>query len=152
MPSKHSNNNKKNHPGVHAKVVPAAAFGTAHQGENNIEQGQSPSVRAAHHRGQNTFVAPARPAAPTRSAGVLLAKSTGATIASFFVRTQTTPGCTRLTLRQRSARGASHGKRMSRQPQRRVPAPAGLAVPTQLVAQDPALRSVVCDPLLPPPR
>ena len=57
---------------------------------NKSEQGQSPSARAAHHRGQNTYVAPARPAAPTRSAGVPLATS-GATIASFFVRPQTTP-------------------------------------------------------------
>ena len=56
---------------------------------NKSEQGQSPSARAAHHRGQNTYVAPARPAAPTRSAGVPLATS-GATIASFFVRPQTT--------------------------------------------------------------
>ena len=57
---------------------------------NNIKQGQSPSARPAHHRGQNTSVAPARPAAPTRSAGVPLATS-GAMIASFFVRLQTTP-------------------------------------------------------------
>ena len=35
--------------------------------ENNIEQdGQRPSARATHHLGQNTLVALAKPAAPTR--------------------------------------------------------------------------------------
>ena len=58
--------------------------------ENTIEQGQSPSARAAHHRRQNTSVAPAGPAAPRRSAGVPLATSAAA-IAPFFVRPKTTP-------------------------------------------------------------
>ena len=38
----------------------------------NIEQGQSPSTRAAHHRGHNTFVAPAKPAAPKRYRMVII--------------------------------------------------------------------------------
>ena len=54
----------------------------------NIEQGQSPSARVAHHRGQNASVALVKPAAPTRCAGMPLATS-GASIASFFVRAQT---------------------------------------------------------------
>ena len=57
---------------------------------DNIQQEQSPSARAVHHRGQNAAVAPEKPAAPTRSSGASLATS-GTTIASFFVRPQTTP-------------------------------------------------------------
>ena len=75
---------------------------------NNNEQGQSPSTRAAHHRGQNTSVAPAKPASPTRSTGVP-AVTSRATIASFFVRPQTTPCCTCASSSDSSARGASHG-------------------------------------------
>ena len=67
----------------------------------NIEQGQSPSTRAVHHRGQNISVALTRPAAPTRSSFLFLflfffilqrsLATSGAMIASFFVRPQTTP-------------------------------------------------------------
>ena len=58
--------------------------------DNNIEQELSPSARAAHHRGQMNSVVPARPGAPITSAGVLLATS-GATMASFYVRPHTPP-------------------------------------------------------------
>ena len=43
--------------------------------DNNVEQGQSPSARAAHYRGQNAAVAPEKPAASTLSAGASLANT-----------------------------------------------------------------------------
>ena len=67
----------------------------ANEGEqhltNNIKQSQDPSARAAHHRGQNAYVVPAKAAAAlTRPADASLPKRRPTT-ASFSVGPQITP-------------------------------------------------------------
>lgn len=95
-------------PGVHEKVL-QTAFGSAYHGERRQQQAQRPSAGATHHRGQDESVAPAKPAAPTRSADAPLA-TTRATIALSFVRPRTNraaPACASSS--DSSARRASQG-------------------------------------------
>ena len=102
--------------------------------ENNIEQGQSPSTRAAQYRGQNESEAPAKPAAPTRPADAPQATS-GATIAFFFARPHTTP-----------AIPASQGPTAARD----EPATAARAAPGTAASAAPATVSAVPAPPVTP--
>ena len=87
---------------------------------NNIEQAQKPSARAAHHRGQNAAVAAEKPAAPTRSAGALFLPRAGGH--DHFVRSPSAnhPCCTRASSSGSRARRASHGNACRAKPQQQV--------------------------------
>ena len=73
------------------------------ENDDNIEQAQSPSARAGHHRGQNAAAAPEKPAAMAQSAGSSLTTS-GITIVSSFFCLPTTPPLLHLRLECRKQR------------------------------------------------
>ena len=97
------------------------------ENDDNVEPAQSSSVRVAHSRQQNAAVVPEKPAAPARrSAGASVA-TRGATIASCFVRPQTTPAAPAPQVPAAALDKPAAATRARRQP-------LVSAVPAQLVA------------------
>ena len=103
------------------------------ENDDNIEQGQSPPARVAHHRGQNVAAPPEKPDVPTRSAGGSLATS-GTTIASFFVRLQTTPAAPAPQAPAAALDEPATATRVTPATTVRPSPPTVSAVPAQLVA------------------